>query len=91
MADLIHTHSVRVDGPGGKLYEARTYGEVEHGGTWKGWLEFRPVADRADSAGPHVLRTGRETTQPDRRALDYWAGGLEPVYLEGAIARARAD
>jgi hypothetical protein len=91
MADLIHKHSVRVDGPDGTLYEARTYGEVERGGTWKGWLEFRPVADRADSDGPRVLRTDRETTQPNRRALDYWAGGLEPVYLEGAIARARAD
>lgn len=91
MADLIHTHSARVSGPGGGLYEARIYGEPERGGTWKGWLEFRRVADRAEIDGPRVLRTDRETTQPDRRALDYWAGGLEPVYLEGAIARARAD
>ena len=95
MADLIHKHSVRVTGPDGVLYEARTYGEPERGGTWKGWLEFQRVADRAASDGPRVLRTDRETTQPNRGALDYWAGGLEPVYLEGAIERAidraRAD
>jgi hypothetical protein len=29
-----------------------------------------------------------ETTQPNREALDYWASGLEPVYVEGAFARA---
>ena len=89
MADLIHTHSVRVRGPGGALYEARIYGEPERGGTWKGWLEFRPLSGSAGSPGARALKTDRETTQPDRDALDYWAGGLEPVYLEGAIARAK--
>ena len=34
--------------------------------------------------------TGRETTQPDRGALEYWASGLEPLYFEGAFDRARA-
>jgi hypothetical protein len=34
------------------------------------------------------LRTGQETTQPSRETLDYWAGGLEPVYLQGAMTRA---
>ena len=89
MADLIHTHSARVRGPGGTLYEARTYGEPERGGTWKGWLEFRPLSGATGSTGARVLKTDRETTQPDRDALDYWAGGLEPVYLEGAIGRAK--
>ena len=89
MTDLIHTHSVRVRGPGGALYEARTYGEPERGGTWKGWLEFRPLPGATGGPGARVLKTDRETTQPDRDALDYWAGGLEPVYLEGAIARAK--
>ena len=89
MPELIHTHSARVVGPAGVLYEAQTYGEPQRGGTWNGWLEFRPVSPRANIDGVDVLRTDRETTQPDRRALDYWAGGLEPVYLEGALARAR--
>jgi len=35
-----------------------------------------------------VLTTERETTQPSREALLYWATGLEPIYLEGAFARA---
>src|SRR5205814_6429032 len=42
----------------------------------------------ADGRGP-VLRTDRETTQPNRAAIAYWASGLEPVYLEGAFDRAR--
>ena len=41
----------------------------------------------ADTGGP-ALRTGRETTQPNRDAVANWASGLEPVYLEGAFARA---
>ena len=41
------------------------------------------------TASQPILRTGRETTQPDRRALEYWASGLEPLYFEGAFERAR--
>ena len=50
--------------------------------TWHGWIEFHPEA-----RGP-VLMTGRETTQPNRAALEYWACGLEPVYFDGAFSRA---
>ena len=32
--------------------------------------------------------TGRETSQPNRLAVQYWATGLEPIYFEGALARA---
>ena len=92
MAELIHTHSAQVRGPEGASYEARIYAEPERGGTWKGWVEFHHVSGDAASAAPRVLRTDRETTQPNRQAVDYWAGGLEPIYLEGALKRAqRAD
>jgi len=37
------------------------------------------------------LTSGRETTQPNRKTLDYWAQGLSKVYLQGALARAKAD
>jgi hypothetical protein len=37
-----------------------------------------------------VLITEQETSQPNRTALEYWADGLEPVYLDGAFARAHA-
>ena len=89
MSELIHTHSARVRGPEGVTYEARIYAEPERGGTWKGWLEFHRVSGDATSSAPRVLRTDRETTQANRQAVDYWAGGLEPIYLEGALGRAR--
>jgi hypothetical protein len=49
-----------------------------------GWLEFHS----ADAKQPAML-TEQETSQPNRTALEYWADGLEPVYLEGAFARAK--
>jgi hypothetical protein len=52
-------------------------------GTWEAWLEF------VSRDGGVALRTERETTQPDRAAVDYWAGGIEAIYLEGALQRAR--
>jgi hypothetical protein len=83
MADHIHTHSARLRGNDGTEYEARVYGDARPDGTWAGWLEFHAVRGNAP-----VLRTRQETSQPSRRALDYWAGGLERVYLDGALARA---
>jgi len=53
-------------------------------GHWEGWIEFIPV-----TAGYSPIRTPPETTQSDRRALVYWAEGLTPQYLEGALERAR--
>ena len=50
-------------------------------GTWAGRLVF------VDGAAPRT--TGQETSQPNREALEYWASGLERVYLEGALQRAR--
>jgi hypothetical protein len=82
---LIHVHSAQVRSPNGTEYQARIFGEPRSDGTWMGWLEFVPVADRRAP----TLRTEQETSQPDRQAVEYWAGGLEPVYLEGALARAR--
>ena len=66
------------------IYVVHICGEDRHDGTWVGWLEFHPT----DSNHP-VLITERETSQPNRTALEYWADGLEPVYLEGAFARAQ--
>lgn len=73
-----------LDDEKGISYTVMACGEMTAGGTWEGWLEFHP----ADKGKP-TLRTGRETTQPDRAALEYWASGLEPLYFEGAFARAR--
>lgn len=86
MPELIHEHSATVTADKGGRYRARVYGEQRRDGTWSGWIEFVP-ADGARAAA--TLRTGQETSQPDRKAVEYWAGGLEPVYLEGALTRAR--
>jgi hypothetical protein len=51
-------------------------------GRWQGWVEFLPPR------GGRVLLSGRETIQPNRADLAYWASGLTPVYLEGALGRA---
>jgi hypothetical protein len=84
MAQLIHEHLTHVVTAEGERFTARTYGEPDGNGVWQGWLEFVPTDTRAP-----VLRTERETTQPSRQALEYWAEGLEPIYFEGAFARAR--
>ena len=84
MTELIHRHSVPVCGEDGREYRALIYGGSRQDGTWSGWIEFAPTDGKTAR-----LRTGQETSQPDRKAVEYWAGGLEPVYLEGALARAQ--
>jgi hypothetical protein len=83
MAELIHEYSFVYRSDDGTPYVLRAWGEPRTDGTWEGWLEFTP----ADGAG-RDLCTGRETTQPNRDAVAYWAGGLEPIYFEGAFTRA---
>ena len=63
-------------------YRARACGREMDDGRWEGWIEFESL-DR-----DVVLRSGRETTQPNRTDTAYWATGLTPVYLEGALERA---
>ena len=50
-------------------------------GKWHGWIEFVPLGDG------EPIRSARETTQPNRQDTLYWATGLTPVYLEGALRR----
>jgi hypothetical protein len=66
---------------GGVTYLARACGAVAGDNLWQGWIEFTP-----DDGGP-VLRSARETTQPNRDDAIYWATGLTPVYLEGSLQR----
>jgi hypothetical protein len=82
MAETLVVYQTPVAAPDGTLYEARAVGDDMPGGGWHGWLEFVPLA-----GGP-PLRSPRETTQPNRVDTEYWATGLTPVYLEGALIRA---
>ena len=82
MAETFLQFKEHVRAPEGTLYEARACGAPMSGGTWEGWIEFVPVD------GGQRLRSPRETTQPNRTDTEYWATGLGPVYLEGALRRA---
>jgi len=67
-------------------YHVRVVGRCcDDGGMWEGWLEFESL----DGTG-ETLVGGVESTQPGREHLVYWAGGLTPVFLEGALHRARS-
>jgi hypothetical protein len=84
MSELIYEHPAHVKGEGGTTYIVRIYAQERTDGTWEGWLEFYPTDERKQ-----VLRTEQETSQPNRTAIEYWALGLEPIYLDGAFARAQ--
>jgi len=68
--------------PDGSQYEARACGSPMPDGCWQGWIEFVPID------GGEPVRTPRETTQPNRADTEYWASGLTPVSLDGALSRA---
>ena len=82
-AQTILEYDAALLGSDGHAYRARACGRQRTDGTWEGWLEFESVSDAAV-----VLRTARETTQPNLTDLDYWASGVSAVYLEGALSRA---
>lgn len=82
MAEVLLQFSDLVNGEDGRAYAAQACGARMNDGLWQGWIEFLPV-----DGGP-PLRSGRETTQPNRGDAVYWATGLTNVYLEGALHRA---
>jgi hypothetical protein len=82
MAEVLVEFSEIVGAGDSGAHVARACGGEAPDGKWQGWIEFTPV-----DGGP-PLRTGRETTQPNRKDTIYWATGLTPVYLEGALERA---
>lgn len=87
MDELIQEFASEIADADGHAYTARAMGHQRQGRTvWEGWLEFTPLGGRG-----MMRRSPVETTQPNREALAYWASGLEPVYLEGALERAIAS
>ena len=69
----------------GELYFAQVVARKRDDDLWEACVEFVPVNRPTD-----LVRCGRETTQPNRDAVMYWAQGLTRVYLMGALERALA-
>ena len=82
MAEVLTEYDTTIRDKTGREYIARACGLRCEDGHWEGWLEFVPLD------GGVVVRSGRETTQPNRTDTAYWATGLTRVYLEGALGRA---
>ncbi len=82
MSEVLFHYDAEFSDDSGRRYRARACGQERRDGRWEGWLEFVPLD------GGTTVRTDRETTQPDRRFLEYWATGLTTTYLDGALLRA---
>jgi hypothetical protein len=82
MAEVFVEFAEPVVAKDGSAYVARACGAPADHSLWHGWIEFVPVD------GGEPIRSSRETTQPNRVDTAYWATGLTPVYLEGALERA---
>lgn len=70
-----------IEGDDGHVYAVQACGAEREDGLWEGWLAF------FDAYGG-AWHTERETVQPTLAALEHWATGLTPTYLEGAFNRA---
>jgi hypothetical protein len=82
MPEVLTEFETTIRDENGREYIARACGRECDDGHWEGWLEFVPLD------GGVVVRSARETTQPNRVDTEYWATGLTPIFLEGALKRA---
>jgi hypothetical protein len=83
MAEVLVRYTTTVRGADGAVWVPQACGGIAKDGLWEGWIEF--VSDQ------RAIRTARETEQPNRDDLMYWAQGLTDTYLEGALARATTE
>ena len=83
MTEVLVDYENTIADADGSRWAARACGRRGATNMWEGWIEFVPLdLDRKP------IRSTRETTQPSREDLLYWATGLTPVYLRGALTRA---
>ena len=85
MTEVLVEFETIVTGPNKQRYIPHACGR-SLGTVWDGWIEFAPVDPDVDP-----VRTPRETVQPNRADLLYWAEGLTQIFLEGALARALGE
>lgn len=83
MSEVLLEYDMVVTADEGSRWVPRACGRPGKGTIWEGWIEFIPLDE-----GSRPVRSRRETTQPSRESLAYWAAGLTPVYLKGALDRA---
>ena len=84
MSEILVKFDEPIMNPRGDIYFAEAVGrQRQEDGLWEGWIEFEAL----DQSGGSISSM-RETTQPNRTDLEYWAQGLSRVYLQGALARA---
>ena len=81
MAEMLIRFSHTIRGSA-TAFRAEACGARMSDGRWTAWIEFIPFD------GGEPLRSPLETIQPNRTDVEYWATGLTPVYLEGALQRA---
>jgi hypothetical protein len=84
MAEVLVRFDAAVTDPSGVRYFPQAMGRKRQDGLWEGWIEF------VSADGARSIDSGRETTQPNRADLDYWAQGLTITYLQGALGRAQS-
>lgn len=81
MAEVLVKYTEKISAENRQGYVAQACTAEADDGLWEGWIEFLPDTGSA-------IRSPRETEQPNRDAVSYWAQGLTAAYLEGALARA---
>lgn len=81
MPETVANYDTPVQDRFGVQYTAKACGRQRRDGLWEGWIEFENVSTS------ETLRSQRETTQSELEDLRYWASGLSPVYLQGALDR----
>jgi hypothetical protein len=79
---FVRQYTTILRGPAGEPYVARAYMDRQPGGLWEAWLVFFSLRSGI------AIATDRETTQSKREHVLYWATGLGPTYLKGALERA---
>jgi hypothetical protein len=83
MAEVLVRYTATVRGNDGTEWVPQACAGIADDGLWEGWIEF--------VSGERAIRTGRETEQPNRDDLMYWAQGLSEAYLQGALIRATTE
>ena len=74
-------HPIR-GGAGREAFVPHAFARRRPRGMWEAWLLFLSVDSN------RAVITARETTQPRREHVLYWAQGLGSIYLRGALDRA---